>query len=255
MCIKKNNYLDMKNIRLIGSIFSHNNKCFQTTEYFNYRPLGQINNILEIFNQHNVDEIIINNRTDGKLENSLLLLKKIKESRVYTPIVYSGGINNANDVQTILKFGIDRIAINSSLWKPNKLPSIINAIGKQGVIAVLPFRFRNNEPEFFYSQKRIFKKLDLKFIDFLKGLEIEILLIDTFCDGKEKGFNLKVLNLFSNSQLILQGGILNPFLKLEQKVKKDVVAISIENRLLWEELKAINIRTNNDFFIKREMDP
>ncbi len=236
--------------RLIASVFIFNDKCYQTISYNNYRPLGDIKNILQILDRHQVDEIFILDRNKNKGLN-LIILEKIRTSKVFTPIIYSGAIKTCQDVKEILKYGVDRIAINSSLWDEKKTLDIIGAIGKQGVIGVLPFKIINNEIFFFYSQDRIFKKLDSIFLDFIRNLKIEILLIDTLADGFLKGFNIKILNYFNSSQLILQGGVLSEIQKFN---KKNIVGIAVENRLLWKEHYAINLRSKNNFFINKNIN-
>ena len=98
--------------RLIASVFIFNDKCYQTISYNNYRPLGDIKNILQILDRHQVDEIFILDRNKNKGLN-LIILEKIRTSKVFTPIIYSGAIKTCQDVKEILKYGVDRIAINS----------------------------------------------------------------------------------------------------------------------------------------------
>ena len=239
------------NKRLIASVFIYQGKCYQTLSYKNYRPLGDLINILEILDKHQVDEIFISNRIDNLQSIDINVLEKIKSSKVYTPIVYSGGLSNFKDVNIVLSYGVDRVGINSCLWNENNTNQVISAIGKQGVIGVLPFKYINNEIYFFYSKERLFKKANINFIKFIKNLKIEILLIDVLADGYLKGFNKKVLKLFSNCQLILQGGLLSILHNYKQS---NISGIAIENRLLWEEQNSIKIREETNFFLKRNLE-
>ena len=237
--------------RLIASLFVYNDKCYQTVSYNSYRPLGEIESILEILDRHQVDEIIISNRMSNKNQLNLKTLEKIKNSKIQTPVTYSGGITKGSDVKEVLKYGIDRIAINSSLWKKNKINEIINAIGLQGVVGVIPFKVKGNNIYFFYSEERVFIKLENDFLHFLTSLNIEFLLIDILADGNLKGFNKDILKIFKNSQIILQGGVLS---SLKELNRKNISGLAIENRLLWEELKSINLRKNSNFFINRDIE-
>ena len=71
---------------------------------------------LKILDKHQVDEIFISNRTQKNDSIDIHLLEEIKSSKVFTPIAYSGGINNSEDVIKVLSFGVDRVGINHCLW-------------------------------------------------------------------------------------------------------------------------------------------
>ena len=127
--------------RLIASVFVYNGYCYQTLSYFNYRPLGKLSNILEILDQHQVDEIFISNRYFLNHAPDKHLLDEIRTSKISTPITFSGGISNKNHVNLILQNNIDRVGVNSSLWNLKSLESVIKAIGIQGVVGIIPFMF------------------------------------------------------------------------------------------------------------------
>ena len=236
--------------RLIASIFTFKGKCYQTLSYLNYKPLGSLTNVLEILDKHQVDEIFISNRSQKNYSIDLSLLEEIKSSKILTPIAYSGGINNSKDVIKVLSFGVDRVAINFCLWDKYLTKNIISAIGKQGVIAGLPFKFIDNEIFFFNSRNRTLNKGTQEFLDFIRSLNIEILLIDIIGDGHLVGFNKKAIKIFHNCQIILQGGIIK---NLKRFNEKNISGIAIENRLLWKEQAAINLRVNNNYFFERDL--
>ena len=235
-------------IRLIGSVFIYNNQAYQTFGYEKYRPLGNLKNILKIYDRHQVDEIFISVR-QSKNEQSICnyTLQQIKDANISTPVIYSGGIKNIDDVRKCISSGIERVGLNTLVFDKLALLEIVKYIGIQGVIAVIPFMKKNSEYYTFNSATRNFER---KMDDIIRNLpkEMEVLLIDTNNDGLKKGFDWDKIKSIKSHNLLLQGGIINDLKNKTRISQKNISGICVENTLLWKDLVAKKIKNKSNIF-------
>lgn len=237
-------------IRLIGSIFVYQGIAWQTFGYNKYRPLGGLKNVLKIYDQHGVDEIIISVRTD---QNSidLSILREIRSANISTPVIYSGGVKSVVDVRQCLLNGVDRIGLNTVLFQPDKAREIIDYIGVQGVVSVMPFLNNKNSPLIFNCNSR---KLTTPLHEHIRNIpeDIELLFHDMDSDGFNTGFSWNVCKLYPDRKILVQGGVIDDF---EEKINEidalELSGIVIENRLLWSECSTQIIKKNNSMLLER----
>ncbi len=233
--------------RLIAPIFCWHGKAYQTTSYFNYRPLGDVSGLLEIFDRHFVDEIFLSCRTDG-CGPDFGVLSQLKQSKMATPVCYAGGINCEQDVVRALEAGADRVGINSILFRREQAEKVIGQIGVQGVIAVLPFRIEGGRVEVFDSATRAFRHLDAELISWLRAVEVEVLLHDVVADGLRLPFKRTVIDSFHHLDIILTGGV--RYLDIDGDLTR-VKGLGFENILTWSEHAALRIRAETPLLNKR----
>ena len=235
-------------VRLIGSVFVYRGVAWQTFGYDSYRPLGSIRNILKIYDRHGVDEIIVSVRSDPEASKGpdLEVLEEIRSSNINTPVVFSGGISSIEDVRKCLLHGVERVGLNACLYSPQKVKNIVDYIGVQGVIAVIPFVRKGKIFACFNSSHREFSSgLDGLLVDLPK--DIEFLLHDADSDGSTEGFSWNILPLTADRKILLQGGVLQEF----NFQKNNFSGIVIENRLLWSECVIQKIKDGSDYLHRR----
>lgn len=238
-------------IRLIGSVFLYEDRAFQTFKFFDYRPLGKISNILKIYDQHKVDEIFISRRIDERIEfKNDNILKKISEIGITTPLVYSGGIDNINDVKICINSGIERVAVNSILFNNKKLIKLIEYIGFQGVIAIVPFKKIRSEFLVYNCKSRSFPT---KVAELIRSIpdKVEIILIDMMEDGMLTNFNWSIFKTIPKRKYIIQGSAFIKKKSLNYYENNGISGISVENSLLWKENVTHKIRSENKCFEKK----
>jgi len=230
-------------IRLIGSVFVYNGEALQTHAFENYSPLGGLKVVSSIFNQHCVDEIFISTRRNSNEKGpSEYVLKTLYDLNLSTPIIYSGGIETISDVRLCLESGVDRVGLNSSLFHMSRVKEIINYIGIQGVVAIIPFASIKGSFFAFNCKTRRFDMTVKKIIDMLPD-KVEISLIDMASDGESHGFSKNILNNINGRRLILQGGVIGDIDKIEENEGS--------NKLFWSECATQNFRNKMQCFIDR----
>ncbi len=202
--------------RIIPVLTISDNRLVKTLKYQNPKYIGDPINAIKIFNDKMVDELVIldiNASTKNQKPNFKLIQEMASEA--FMPVAYGGGINNIDDAKKIVDLGIEKIILNSVLYKNNTIISDLSKIiGSQSVCISVDIK------------KNIFGKYKLYFYSGSKSIEIglesflnelankgagEIIINDISRDGTFDGYNLDLLNYCINIKLpiILLGGCKN----------------------------------------------
>lgn len=125
--------------RIIPTLLVHKNGLVKSEQFTNYKYVGDPLNAVKIFNEKEVDEIIVldidasryNNEPDYKLIENLAT-----ECRM--PLCYGGGIKNVEQAARIFGLGVEKIAISSAaIETPALITQIAERVGNQSVVVVL----------------------------------------------------------------------------------------------------------------------
>ncbi|MDC1476372.1 HisA/HisF-related TIM barrel protein [Pelagibacteraceae bacterium] len=241
----------MKKKRLIGVITIKNNIAVQSFSYKKYLPIGKPEILAKNLDRWGADEILLNviDANSYNKEPNYAVLEKILNLKLSTPIIYGGGILDVKNALKVIKFGADRILIETILYSDlYKVRKISETLGAQSLVASIPLISHNkNIYQFNYLEKQMIK-INNNFIKAIKeNLVSEILLTDIKNEGYENSFNCSLLNLFpvKNFPIICFGGISTPKQIIKIIKNKNVNAIAIGNSL--------NFKENAVQFIKKEV--
>ena len=211
----------------------------QSFGYKTFLPIGHPNDVLINLDRWHVDEIILQSlsRSRNKLGPDFKLLDCISSLKLTTPLIYGGGIRNPHDADNVISLGADRIIVGDLLLSdPNQLPGIVNHIGKQAVIASLPFTTLNPFVPINYTTNQIpniSRLIDLIHDDLVS----ELLLIDYHSEGLNSpwsDFDERLHSLFP-LPLILFGGLSNPKDISNLLQYEHVSSIAVGNILSYKE--------------------
>src|SRR3990172_4262205 len=100
--------------RVIPALLLQGQGLVKTVKFKDPKYLGDPINIVKIFNEKEVDELVfldITATVDGKRPPFELLEKVAGEA--FMPLGYGGGIRNLEDIKTILSLGVEKVVINS----------------------------------------------------------------------------------------------------------------------------------------------
>jgi len=129
----------MLNPRIIPCLLIHKNGLVKTKNFKNPKYVGDPINAVRIFNEKQVDELIVIDidATVNNLEPNYNLIEKLAyECRM--PLCYGGGIHNAKQALQILSLGVEKISLSSAaLNSPKLVKEISNQVGSQSVVVVL----------------------------------------------------------------------------------------------------------------------
>ncbi len=129
----------MRRVRVIPILTVDHQKLVKTIKFKNPNYIGDPINAIKIFNDKEVDEIIVLDISRSKSINkpNFNLINRIA-SECFMPLSYGGGINNFNSVKKIFDLGVEKIVLNSNFKQNFKLvEEIANNYGSQSVVASL----------------------------------------------------------------------------------------------------------------------
>ena len=228
--------------RLVGVVTIRNGLAVQSFSYKYYLPLGNPLCIIQNLDRWGVDEILIQvtDRSVNQLGPDFELLNKLGEIKISTPVIYCGGIRNANDAVNVIKHGSDRIALDHLLMNSNsELAKISKVLGSQALIACLPIVKDGNELLLYNYEFKIRQELDKEFLEIISNKDIfsEVLLINKETEGLPDSFDTDLISLFPNidKPLIAFGGISEVKQIQDLFSKKQVSAVGIGNFLNYRE--------------------
>lgn len=204
----------MLRIRVIPCLLLHKGGLVKTTQFKNPQYVGDPINVVRIFNEFEVDELVFLD-IGATINQSSPPFKQIQQiaSECFMPIAYGGGINNLEDVRQILASGVEKIIVNSYAAKnPSFITQIASTFGSQSVVVSVDVMksFTGSYYVRTHSGTRTIRK-DL--ITFVKEIESsgagEILLTSIKQEGTWRGFDVELIRRISESvslPLIAHGG-------------------------------------------------
>ncbi len=201
--------------RIIPQLLLRNNQLVKTTKFKKPKYVGDPINVIRIFNEKEVDEIILLD-IDASLNNKInfKILEKIA-GECFMPICYGGGIKTFDDAKTLFSLGFEKISLNQALFNNSELIKKVSKVfGAQSIVASI------NIKKNFFGKPLIFdylnkKKINITIIDMIKKSILagcgELLLNFVDNDGRLCGLDhknyidLKLDDL--EIPVILSGGI------------------------------------------------
>lgn len=180
--------------RIIPCLLIRNKGLVKTIKFKNPKYVGDPINAVKIFNEKEVDELIVLNidATEMKREPDYKLISYLaNECRM--PLCYGGGISKVSQAKRILSLGVEKVAISSVIaHNPDLISEIAKEIGSQSVVVVLDVKkklFKGYEVQFTNDDRKTYNLLNLvKKVESLGAGEIVINSIDN--DGMMRGYDL-----------------------------------------------------------------
>ena len=108
--------------RVIGTIIVRDGWAVQSFSYKNYLPIGKPRCLVENLDRWGADEIIILSidRSRHKLGPDIKTLKDIAAEGIKTPLIYGGGIFDAETANEVIRCGADRIVLDNMFHNGDK---------------------------------------------------------------------------------------------------------------------------------------
>lgn len=132
----------MKKIRVIPILLLHNQGLVKSVKFRNYKYVGDPINAVRIFNEKEVDElsIIDIDATRGRKSPDIAKITSIV-SEAFMPVSYGGGITSLNEVEGILKGGVEKVIVNKvAVSNPKLITEIAQRFGSQSIVVSIDFK-------------------------------------------------------------------------------------------------------------------
>ncbi len=183
--------------RIIPVLLLHNSGVVKTKNFKNHIYIGDPINTVKIFNSKFADELMIVDIDAGKRRTSInlnLLFEMAGEA--FMPLSYSGGISSMNDIESVLRCGIEKVCINTATENREFLIQACKTFGTSTIASFVDVK-KNWFGKTGVYTKSGSNRLNTTIIDHVKYLEDagvgEIILQDIDREGTKQGYNLDLL--------------------------------------------------------------
>jgi cyclase len=184
--------------RIIPSLLIQDNGLVKTVNFKNPKYVGDPINAVKIFNEKEVDELAvfdIDATVLGKEPNYSLIERLANQSMM--PLCYGGGVKTIEQAQKIFSFGIEKIALSSSvLNNPSLITQIADRVGGQSVIVVLDIKKKllGGYEIYTHNGKKSNGLNPFNFVEDAQKLGAgEIIINSIDRDGMMKGYDLELI--------------------------------------------------------------
>jgi cyclase len=192
--------------RIIPCLLIHKGGLVKTIKFENPKYLGDPINAVKIFNEKEVDELIVLD-IDASVNNSepnYVVISKLA-SECTMPFCYGGGIKTKEQAKKIISLGVEKIAISSAaIYDTSIITEISKELGRQSVVVSLDIRktrsLSGDRYEICSHNASQVHNLDL--MSFIKLVEEagagEILINSIDCDGLMSGYDISLAKQVKN---------------------------------------------------------
>jgi cyclase len=201
--------------RIIPTLLLQGNRLVKTIRFKEPKYVGDPLNIIRIFNEKEVDELMLLDISCSK-ETKNPNYKMIEQiaSECFMPLTYGGGIRTLDEAQRLFGSGIEKICIQTKALENIKFINLLaEKFGSQSIVFSLDVK-RNwyGKPKVFMASKG--KTIKIELTDLLIGVVQagagEVLLNSVDRDGTLEGPDLDLIRKASdavNVPIITIGGI------------------------------------------------
>ena len=187
--------------RVMPCLLLRGESLVKTIQFNKFNYIGDPINAVKIFNDCEVDELVILDITATleKRDPNFELISKIV-NECFVPLAYGGGISNLDQMTKLFKMGIEKICVNTAIFdKPEFIKEAVGRFGAQSVVASIDVKkniFGHYEVYTQSGTHKIKMKLD-EVLDYIESLGVgEVMVNDIARDGMMEGYNLELISQF-----------------------------------------------------------
>lgn len=128
--------------RIIPCLLVHRGGLAKTVKFKDAKYVGDPLNAVRLFNEKQVDELIIldiDASANGKSPDLTLISRLAAECRM--PLCYGGGIKMASEIEHIIALGVEKVGLGSVITSDRQLlREASRRVGRQSLVAVIDVR-------------------------------------------------------------------------------------------------------------------
>ena len=128
--------------RIIPVLLLEGERLVKTREFADARYVGDPVNVISIFNDLEVDELMILDVSGARSRtpSSMELLRRIA-SEAFIPLAYGGGVDSVEHAERIIAAGFEKIVVNTALLQdPAAVREMVDALGSQAIVGSVDVR-------------------------------------------------------------------------------------------------------------------
>jgi len=190
--------------RIIPCLLYDGSGLVKTVKFKNPSYVGDPINAIKIFNEKEVDELILIDIMASKQKRKPNF-DKIADmaGEAFMPFAYGGGVKTYEDFERLYKLGVEKVVVNSLIQEnPGVIKKVIENYGAQAVVACIDFKKPLFGPKSPYSY--LGHKIKYSLTEYAKYLcsEIgvgELMLYSVDKDGTWVGYDTEVISELLNT--------------------------------------------------------
>lgn len=189
--------------RIIPVLLLQNGGLVKTIKFSNPDYIGDPINAIKIFNEKEVDEIVVLD-IEATKKNKPINFELIREfaSECFMPLAYGGGIKTLSDIEKLIASGVEKVIINSAaIENPNFIGEAAKHFASSTI--VISIDVNQNLLGSYFIQTFSGKKIKSSVVDFANQIEQqgagELLVQAVHHDGTGKGYDTKLIAEISKS--------------------------------------------------------
>ncbi|MBT5412239.1 MAG: imidazole glycerol phosphate synthase subunit HisF [Cellvibrionales bacterium] len=184
--------------RVIPCLLLKNNSLVKTIKFDNAKYVGDPINAIKIFNDKEVDELIVLDVMASKecQEPNFDLIEQFA-SECFMPLCYGGGIKNLEQAHRLFDIGIEKISIQTSaIENLSFITRLANRFGSQSIVVSIDVKKNWRGVGRLYASA-YGRNAHIEWPTFAKNAVDsgagELLINSVDCDGMMKGMDLKII--------------------------------------------------------------
>jgi cyclase len=193
----------MKRARVIPVLLIQNEGLYKTLKFKEPKYVGDPLNAARIFNEKQCDELILLDIEASKTQQPVNF-KLIEEmaSECFMPLAYGGGIKTLQDIERILRSGIEKVILNTSILRnPDFIKEAAREFASSTLVASIDLKKNLLGKYHVYSHAG--EKIPMSNpMDWMKQIEAngigEIMLNMVDLDGTQKGYDIAFIEKACN---------------------------------------------------------
>lgn len=196
----------MNRFRVIPVLLYSSGGLVKTVRFKNPKYVGDPINAIKIFNDKEVDELILLDidATKNKKGPNFKLVEEVA-NECFMPFSYGGGITSIEEIKKLLNLGAEKIVINSSATNENIIKEASSRFGSQSIVICIDIK-KNWQGKYYCYTNRGEKNIKISPIDFAKKMESfgagELILQFIDKDGTYSGYDLNMIEKISKEVTI-----------------------------------------------------
>lgn len=176
----------------------------KSIRFKDYRYVGDPINAVKIFNEKEVDELVLLDisATSEKRSPNFGFIKEIA-SEAFMPLAYGGGITTLEEIKTLISQGVEKVILNTSALKnPKLIKDAVRYVGSQSIVVSIDVKknFWGNYQVYIENGRSNTCVDPVVYSKKLEDLGVgEILLTSIDRDGTFAGYDLNLIKTVSSS--------------------------------------------------------
>lgn len=129
----------MKRFRIVPTLLVQDGGLVKSIKFKNHTYVGDPINAVKIFNDKEVDEIVVMDisATSEKRSPNIAAIKEIA-SEAFMPLAYGGGITTVAEIQELIASGVEKVILNTAAFRnPSLVTQAAAFVGRQSIVVAI----------------------------------------------------------------------------------------------------------------------